>query len=136
MASLVYSGNHCNINTTYKTTLGFYVLKYVSEDYTLKDDTIRDGKISTSDEFVVKAQYLIYIEGRDKVVLGAKTSSISHFFPTLTIVHPSIDVIVVKDVQDTPKIICITNQACQDLQRCYISTNDSDDNYILDGVSR
>ena len=70
------------------------------------------------------------------MLLGGKTSARIHFFPTHTILQPSIDVIVAKDVQDTPKIVCSTNQAFQDLQRCSIRTNDSYNDYILDGVLR
>ena len=39
---------------------------YVSDDYTLKDDTKRDGKIITASELVVKAQYLIYMKETTK----------------------------------------------------------------------
>ena len=35
MASLIKSGNYGAINTTYPTSLGYYVANYVSEAYTL-----------------------------------------------------------------------------------------------------
>ena len=36
MASLVQSGKYSAINTTGKSTMGYYVVKFVSEAYTLK----------------------------------------------------------------------------------------------------
>ena len=47
------------MNTTYASTLIFYVVKYISEDYILQEDTTCYGEISTADQLVVKSQYLI-----------------------------------------------------------------------------
>ena len=58
MAPLVQSVNYCAINTTDTLTMGYYVIKLVSEAYTLQYDTIFDGKISSAGEIVAKAQYL------------------------------------------------------------------------------
>ena len=48
MASLVKYGNYVAMNTTYSTTMGYYVINFVSEAYTLQEDTTRDGKTSLS----------------------------------------------------------------------------------------
>ena len=58
MASLVQSGNCGATNTPYYTTIGYYVIQFVSEEYTIQEDTNCDGKVSTSDELVVKEHYL------------------------------------------------------------------------------
>ena len=58
MASLVESGTYGDINTTYTSTNGFYVIIFTSGAYTLQENTTIDEKIITSGELVVKAQYL------------------------------------------------------------------------------
>ena len=56
--SLVQSGNYDDMNITDTSTMGYYVINFVSEAYTLKYDTTCDGKISSAGELDVKAQYL------------------------------------------------------------------------------
>ena len=58
MASLVQSGKHGDINTTYTLTMEYYVLKFVSEAYNLQDDAAFDELISSVGELVGKVQYL------------------------------------------------------------------------------
>ena len=57
MASLVQHGNYGSINTTDKSTMGYYVIKFVSEAYTLQEDTKYDGKIISDGELIVKPRY-------------------------------------------------------------------------------
>ena len=42
------------------------MIKYVSYAYTLQEDTIFDGKISTAGELVVKSQYMICMKENTK----------------------------------------------------------------------
>ena len=42
--------------------MGYYVVKYFLDAYTLKDDNTCHGKNSTSDELVVRAKYIIYMK--------------------------------------------------------------------------
>ena len=59
MESLVESGKYGAINTTDKSTDGFYVIIFTSGSYTLKENTKIDGKIISSGELVVfMAPYL------------------------------------------------------------------------------
>ena len=58
MASLFGSGKYGSINTTETITNGFYFIMFISEAYTLQDNTTIDGKIITAGELVVKAQYI------------------------------------------------------------------------------
>ena len=37
VSSLVQTGKHGAINTTYNTTMGYYVIKYVYDDFTLEE---------------------------------------------------------------------------------------------------
>ena len=62
MASLVEPGKYGAINTIEKTTNRFYVVIFTSEAYTLEDNTTIDGKIITSGECFVKAQYVCYMQ--------------------------------------------------------------------------
>ena len=56
MAALVQTGQYGAINTTYTTTMGYYVIKLFSETYTLQEDTSFDGKIIKTVELFVKAK--------------------------------------------------------------------------------
>ena len=58
MASLVQCGKYSDMNKTYPTNMGYYMVKYVSDAYTLQEDTTCDGKISISGERFVKAKYM------------------------------------------------------------------------------
>ena len=57
MAALVQNGHYGDINTTYTTTKGYYVIKFLSEYYTLQEYTHCDVQIVTAGEPVVKLQY-------------------------------------------------------------------------------
>ena len=76
MASLVQSGNYFSINITDTSAMGYCVIKFVSEAYTLQDDTTCDGKISSVDELFVKAQYLNCMKENRNCCWGEK--SINH----------------------------------------------------------
>ena len=58
MASLVQSGMHGAINTDDNTSNELYVVKFLSEAYTLQNNTTIDGQGISAGELVVKAQYL------------------------------------------------------------------------------
>ena len=54
MALLVESVNYGSINKTDTTTNGFYFIIFISEAYTIQDNTTIDGQIITDGELVVK----------------------------------------------------------------------------------
>ena len=54
MASLVQLGVYGAINTAYNTSNGFYIIKFVSEAYTLQSNTTIDGQVISAGELVVK----------------------------------------------------------------------------------
>ena len=58
MDSLFQSGKYGAMNTTYTSTMGYYLIKFLSEAYTLQDDTKCNGQIISAGEIFVKAQYL------------------------------------------------------------------------------
>ena len=55
-------------------------------------------------------------------------------FPTWTIVHPCLDVLAVKDVQDTLKSIWNWNHSKQALLKHFLCLTDSDHGYLLEEI--
>ena len=58
MYSLAQSCKYGFINTVDTKNNGFYVIKFISEAYTLQNNTIFDVKLISAGELFVKAQYL------------------------------------------------------------------------------
>ena len=58
MDVLVQTGQYYSINTTNTGTMGYYVIKFMSEPYILQEETMYNGKISTAGEIVIKYQYI------------------------------------------------------------------------------
>ena len=56
--------------------------------------------------------------------------------PTCTILHPRLEVIIIRYVQDIPEKFCIRNEAKKEIQRHPIIVTDADYDYILDGIER
>ena len=53
-SSLLWIGRYGAINAEYKTTMVYYVIKYLSDPCTLKEDQTTYGQVSKSDDLVVK----------------------------------------------------------------------------------
>ena len=132
MESLSQYGNCGDMNTTDTTKMGYYVIKFVSEAYNLKNDTTCNGKISSSGELVVKAQYLSYMQEKKKCYWEHKQQQKVIIVSTQTILYQYIDVVTVKYVQDIPRSACNRKQEKMALQRHYIRLNDSGYDYILE----
>ena len=58
IASLAQLGKYGAINAADPTTMGYYVIKYLSEPCTLQEDQATDGQLSKSSEPVFKSEYL------------------------------------------------------------------------------
>ena len=56
--------------------------------------------------------------------------------PTLTFIHPCLDVMEVTEVKQIPKSVCSINQACKALKRCPICITDLYHDFILDKIKR
>ena len=54
MASLLQLGKYGAINAMYLTTMGYSVIKCLSETYTLQEDQTTDGKLSNTNLLLVK----------------------------------------------------------------------------------
>ena len=58
MASLVQYGKYGAINTAGLTTLGYCVVKYVSDTFTLQEEITTNGQLSKAGELSVREEYL------------------------------------------------------------------------------
>ena len=57
-------------------------------------------------------------------------------FPTHTILHPCLEVIIIRYVQEIPKKLCSRNEAKKEIQRHSIIVTDADYDYIMDEIER
>ena len=62
MALVVQSGKYGAINTDDTTKNGYYVIKFISEAYTMKNNTTIEGKMISSGELVVREQYIFSLQ--------------------------------------------------------------------------
>ena len=58
MATLMKTGYYGGINTTETTTMGSYVIRFMSESYIKEEDTMYDKNISSPSYLFFKAQYM------------------------------------------------------------------------------
>ena len=98
IASLVQPGMYGAINTYETTKNAFYVIQFISEAYTLKNNTQIYGQAISAGELVVKAQYVCSMQ--EDTDWYWKKQSLKHtiIFPALTIIHPRLDVIIIRYV--------------------------------------
>ena len=81
MASLVQSGMYGAINTDNTTENRFYVIKFLSEAYTLHYNTTIDVKVISSGELVSKVRYLCSMQENTNLELKKKTTATYHYSP-------------------------------------------------------
>ena len=98
------------------------------EAYNIQEDTTYYGKISTASEMVVKAKYLNFMQ--KKWYWEQKNQQQAIVFPTLTIVHQFLDIVLFKDDYNIPRSFC-NKKSRQALQRYRIFLIDSDSDYII-----
>ena len=88
MASLVKYGKHGGINEIDTTTMGYYMIKFVSEAYTLQYYTIREGNIISDGELVVKAHYTSCMKENKKFIgIGKISNKLSLFQNSLLYIY-------------------------------------------------
>ena len=136
MDSLVQFGKYDAMKTTPTSTMVYYVIKFVSEAYTLQDVTTRDGKIISDNQLVVKAHYLSYIQENINWYWEQKNQQQVIIVLTQTIVPPCRDVATVKYVHDITKSIFNRNNSKQALWKSPICLTDSDHDYILEEIEQ
>ena len=83
--------------------MGYYVIKFVSKGYNLQDDTTCDGKIILAGELVVNVKYTNFMQKKIKWYWGQKQQQKAIIFPTRTIIHTCLDVVIVKHFHAIPR---------------------------------
>ena len=106
MASFVQPGMYYAINKYDNTTNGFYVIQFISEAYTLENNTTIYGQVIFACESFVKAQYLCSIQENTNWNWKKQPMQQTIIVPTRSIIHLRLDVITLRYVQDTPTNIC------------------------------
>ena len=66
MSALVQTTKQGDIDTTYTTIMGYYVIKLISEDHISQEETRCSVQISTFGELVVKDQYMNFMKDNTK----------------------------------------------------------------------
>ena len=105
MASLDQSGMYVAINTDETTTNVFYVIQFISEAYTLQNNTQIDGQVISSGELVFKTQYLCSVQENTNWYWKQQPMQQTIIFPTHKIPHIRLDVFIIRYLQDIPKTI-------------------------------
>ena len=82
MDTFVKTGKYSDIDTTYKTAMGYYVIKLMSESYTLQEETLCDGQIGNSGKIVFKAQNMNIYAIKQKLVLVKSITEQSNYTHT------------------------------------------------------
>ena len=122
------------INTYDITKNGFYVIQFISDAYTLQNNTTVDGQVISAGELVVKEQYLCYMQEKTNWYWKQQPPQQTAIVPTRKIIHPRLDIITIIYVQYTPKKFCNMIQAKKSIQRHPIIMTDDDYDYILDEI--
>ena len=122
------------MNTTDTPKMGYYVIKFVSESYTLQEETTYDIQIIPAGELVVKAQYLSCIQEKINWYWDHKNQQEVIIVPTQNFVHPCLDVVAVKYDHDIPKGVFNRNNSKQALQKHPIYLTEYDHDYIFEEI--
>ena len=112
------------------STMGYYVIKFMSEPYTIQEEKMFDGKFTTAGEIVVKAQYMNCLQDNMNWYWEQKPRQNNIIVPTQTIISPCLDVTTATKIKNT-KIVCDKCQAHRDIQRSHICLTDFDNDLIL-----
>ena len=131
MASLFQSVKY-EINTLDTQTMGYYLLKFVLEAYTLRYETTCDRQIVWPGELVVNTQYISCRYKKKTSYWDQKKQQNFIIVRTRTIVYQCIDVVSVKYVNDITRSAWYRNQSTQALERNPICMTDFNNGYIIE----
>ena len=95
-----------NIHTYDTTTNGLYFIQFISNEYTLQNNTTFDGQVISTGKLVAKAQHLFSMQENKNWYLKQQPLQQTTIVPTRTILHPRLHVITIRHVQDIPKNVC------------------------------
>ena len=134
MASLVQLGMYSAIKTDDTTTNLFYAIQFISNTYTIKSNITIDGQGIYAGELVVKAQYLCSMQENTNCYWKQQPLQQTVKVSKHTILHPRLEVIIIRYVQYITKKLCSRNEVKKAIQRHPIIVTDTDYDYILDEI--
>ena len=134
MASLVQSGIYGAINTGDTSSNGLYVIQFISEAYTLQNNTTLDVQVIYYGELVTKAQYIFSMQENTNWYWKQQPLQNTIIVSTRTKLYPCLDVIIIRYVQDIPKNVGNIIQPKKAIQRHPICMTGADYDYILDEI--
>ena len=102
---------HGTINTADSKTNGIYVIKFMSKAYTLQNNTQIDRQVISADELFFKAQYLCSMQENTNCYWKQYSLQQTIIVFTHTILHPCLDVFIIRNFQDIPTNIYNRMQA-------------------------
>ena len=105
LSSLYNFGKYGAINTADPKQMGYDVIMYPYETYTLQEDQTTYGKVSQSGELVVKYEYLSLMEENTNWYWQHHGTNQSVIISNHTIAHPCLDMSVIKNFVAIPKIV-------------------------------
>ena len=132
MDSLVQPGMYGAIITYDNTTNRLYFIQFLSESYTLQNNTTIYGQVIYAGELVFKGQYLFSMQENTNWYWRQQPLQHTIIVSTRTIIHPRLDVITIRHVQDIPN--CNRIQEKKYIQRHPNIMTDADYDYILDEI--
>ena len=84
----------------------FYVIQFISEAFTIQNNITIDGQVISSGELVVKAQYICPMQENTNWCWKQQPLQQTIIVPTLIILHPRLDVITIRYIQEIHKNLC------------------------------
>ena len=133
---ILQRGNYVAINTAVTTTMGYYVVKLLSEPCTLQDNKTVDEQVIKAGEHMVKQEYLSITKTDTNCYWQPLENKDSVIIVTHTIVHLCLSVSNIVNVSDIRISLCNKKQAWKDIQIHPIHVSDADTDYILDEIKR
>ena len=99
-----------DINTDDNKSNGFYVIQFLLETYTLYKNTTIDRKFISAGELVVKAQYIFSMQENTNWYWKQQPLQYTIIVPTRTIIHPRLDVTIIRYVKYIPNNLYRSNK--------------------------
>ena len=134
MASLVQSGTYGAINTNDTTANRLHLIQFISEESMIQNNTIIDRQVIYAGELVAKTEYICSMQENTNWYWRKQPLKQTIIVPTHTILHPLLDVITIRYVQDIPKNVCNRIQEKKAIKRHPICMTDADYDYILNEI--
>ena len=86
--------------------MDYFVINYLSEPYTLQEDQTTYGEVIKAGGLVVKSECLNFMEKKTNCYWRQHRTNQSVIISTRRIVHPCLEVSVINNAAEIPRIIC------------------------------